>query len=170
MRATNTVRASTRCAAIAGRLAAALLLTTAAARAAEPVQLVTPEEMRASAAAGAAAGASAPLTRALPSPDAPKIIVERPTPGVAVDSPTPIRLRFQAHRGATVRPETLRVRYGALRLDVTERILALYRPRVDGLDVAEAALPAGQHRFLLSITDTAGRTGEQRIDVEVRPR
>jgi hypothetical protein len=168
MRAGNTVRTSAR--AVVAHLAAAFLLTTAAAQAADPLQLVTPEEMRASAAAGASPKASAPLTRSLPSPDAPQIIVERPTPGVPVASPTPIKLRFEAHRGANVRPETLRVRYGALRLDVTERILAVYRPRVDGLDVAEAALPAGQHRFLLSITDTAGRTGEQRIDVEVRPR
>lgn len=146
-------------------LACAALLAAAPSRTGVALQLVTVEEMRASASAP-----SPPLTRSLPSPDAPRIIVERPTPGVPVFSPTPIRLRFEARRGAAVRPETLRVRYGSLRLDVTERILAVYRPRADGLDVAEAALPAGQHRFLLSITDTAGRTGEQRIDVEVRQR
>jgi hypothetical protein len=141
------------------------LLAAGPVRGGEPVELVTVEEMRAS-----ETGTSPPLTRSVPTPDAPRIIVEQPVQGIPVLSPTPIRLRFEAQRGATVRPETLRVRYGSLRLDVTERILAVYRPRVEGLVVEEAALPAGQHRFLLSITDTAGRVGEQRIDVEVRPR
>lgn len=144
-------------------VASVALLIGAPADAIEPLQLVTPEEYRASQAAP-----QPPLTRSFVRSDGPRIIVERPALGAPVPSPTAIRVRFEPRPGSAVRPETLKVRYGSLRLDVTERLLARYRPTPEGLAVEQAELPAGTHRFLLSIEDSAGRTGEQRIEVEVR--
>lgn len=148
----------------AGAIAASVaLLVGAPTSATEPLQLITPEEYRVSQAAP-----QPPLTRSFVRSDGPRIIVERPVLGAPVPSPTAIRVRFEPRPGSAVRPETLRVRYGSLRLDVTERLLARYRPTTEGLAVEQAALPAGTHRFLLSIEDSVGRTGEQRIEVEVR--
>lgn len=64
-------------------------------------------------------------------------------------SPTVIKLRFEVTPAVTVRPETFKVRYGSLQLDVTSRA-----------SVEEAVLPKGSHRLLIQIEGSLGRAGE----------
>ena len=78
-----------------------------------------------------------------------------------------IKISFRASAGARVRPETFRVKYGALGLDVTDRIVSRFPPNESGLNVADAELPTGNHVFVLSIADTLGRTGLRRLAVRV---
>lgn len=128
----------------------------------EPLILVTPAE------AAQSATAQSPLvTRALPDPLAPRIIIDVPTPGRSVQSPTSIRLRFEAASGATVIPTTLQVRYGALGLDITSRVLARYKPTSEGLAVDEAVIPNGRHVFTVSIEDNFGRLGRRRMEIAI---
>ena len=129
--------------------------------------LVTAQELQAS------LQAPEPLAlKANPAPDAPRIELLRPSlnsaSSAALSSPTAIELRFQAAPGSQIRPDTFRVLYGRLRLDITARLLSATRISAAGLHVREAQLPAGQHRLLLSIEDNQGRQGQAQIEFEIR--
>lgn len=104
--------------------------------------------------------------------DAPRIELLRPnlnaTSGAMLSSPTVIELRFQAAPGSQIRPDTFRVLYGRLRLDITARLLSATRISAEGLHVREAQLPAGPHRLLLSIEDSQGRLGQTALAFEIR--
>jgi hypothetical protein len=118
--------------------------------------LVTEAEMLDSIAAG-----SMPVPRSTPVPGAPRIELAAPDIRQAIASPTRIQLRFGATAPATIRPESLRVLYGALRLDITGRLLASARVSAEGIEVAQAALPRGQHRLTLLLEDSVGRATSQ---------
>ena len=131
--------------------------------------LVSPEDMRASALA------PEPLhIKSTPRPDAPAIELLRParppSPGQALvlNNPMAIELRFQAAPGSQILPETFRVLYGRLRLDITARLLSATRVSAEGLSVREAQLPAGQHRIVLGIEDNQGRAGQTQLEFEIR--
>lgn len=118
-------------------------------------------------AAAAQAAPTAPATRAVPAADAPRINLLAPSLASAVASPTRIHLRFEAVAPAAIRPDSLRVRYGSFRLDITGRITAASRVTADGIDVAEAQLPKGAHRLFVEIQDTLGRTAERQLQFVV---
>lgn len=105
--------------------------------------------------------------RAVPDPAAPEIIVHSPDASRDLTSPTDIKVSFRASAGARVRPETFRVKYGALGLDVTDRIVSRFPPNESGLNVANAELPTGNHVFVLSISDSLGRISVRRLAVKV---
>lgn len=124
--------------------------------------LVTPDEAEASRAA------PPPMaSRSVPEPGAPAINLLAPNIATAVPSPTPIRVRFDSTAPATIKPETFKVRYGALRIDITGRITAASKVTAEGIDVAQAALPKGSHRLFIEIQDSAGRVGERQVQFTV---
>ncbi len=118
--------------------------------------LVTEEEAAESARIGLP-----PVSRSLGQGAAPRIEVVAPPETAALRAPLTIRLAFRAAPGGRIDPDSFRALYGALRLDVTDRIRS--HARVDGVGlVAEGvAMPAGRHRILLSIADNHGRRGER---------
>lgn len=118
-------------------------------------------------AAAAQAAPTPPATRAVPAADAPRINLLAPSLASAVASPTRIHLRFEPVAPAAIRPDSLRVRYGSFRLDITGRITAASRVTADGIDVAEAQLPKGAHRLFVEIQDTLGRTAERQLQFVV---
>lgn len=124
--------------------------------------LITPEEAR-----QLAADLDAPLfaTRAA---GAPVIEVLRPTVGeAALPSPVPIELAFKPAAGASIAPESFRVFYGVFKLDLTQRLLASVKVQPGGLRVEQAAIPSGQHRLVMQISDTEGRTGTRELRFSV---
>jgi hypothetical protein len=131
------------------------LLLAAPARAAT-WELVSTEEAAASARIGLP-----PVVRSLGQGAAPRIEVVAPDETTPLRAPLTIRLAFRAAPGGRIDPGSFRALYGALRLDVTERIRR--HARVDGVGLlAEGvAMPTGQHRILLSIADDQGRRGER---------
>jgi hypothetical protein len=133
----------------------AALAAAGPARAA-PWALVSEAEAAASAALGLP-----PVARSLPAGTAPRIEVLSPSETAALRPPLSIRLRFAPAPGARVDAGSFRALYGALRLDVTDRIRARARIDAEGLAAEEVALPAGQHRILLSVADDQGRRGER---------
>jgi len=104
-----------------------------------------------------------PEAKSVPVPGAPRIVLLQPDVAAAVASPTRIQLRFEAPGDAAIRPETFKVRYGTLRLDITQRITAVSTVTPQGIDVTEARLPKGSHRLYMEIQDSAGRTGERAV-------
>jgi hypothetical protein len=142
--------------------ALAALLMSGLGTAAQAFQLVTEQE------AAASRAAPEPLVpRTVPAPDAPRINLVAPSLTAAVPSPTRIQVQFQAAAPAAIKPESFRVRYGALRLDITSRITGAAKVTATGIDVAEAALPKGSHRLFIEIQDSAGRTAERQVQFVV---
>lgn len=127
------------------------------------LELVSAHELQASMAA------AEPLNiKSTPVPDAPRIEVLHPRLDAPVISPTPIELVFITPSSSTVRPETFKVLYGRLRIDITPRLLSAAKVTSDGIHVKEASLPKGVHRLLLSVEDLQGRQGIKSLDFEIK--
>lgn len=95
--------------------------------------------------------------------NAPSISVTKPNAGGAIEAPVDIDMRFQAAQGATVNITTLKILYGFLGLDITQRILTAPGVQVsaDGLRANGARLPSGSHKLTVEVADNFGRTGRQ---------
>lgn len=142
----------------------ALALAACLAGPAGAFDLVTAAEAQADLAAP-----PAPRTRSLPAPGAPTIELLSPGLGKGITSPLDIRLRWQAQDGATIDPDSVRVKYGRFGLDVTSRVLAAARIGAAGIEAPGAKLPAGEHRLAIEVTDTQKRVGRREFVVEVLP-
>lgn len=129
------------------------------------LQLVTEREMLESQAAmvGSQSGAAAPIARSVSPPDAPRIEVVLPDLRSPVSVPTRIRVRFASEAPAEPKPETFKVLYGALRLDITQRLLGVARVTREGIEVADATLPSGRHQLQLMLSDSLGREARQTV-------
>ena len=138
-----------------------LLACTLSAYAAQPM-LVSEQEMADSDKAPASLTA-----KFVPDKDAPRIEVIAPNLTVPVTSPTPVQLIFEATPPTTVKPETFRVLYGALQIDITQRLLSSARLTAQNLSVDEASLPAGKHRLHLSVEDSLGRKGYRLVELQI---
>lgn len=133
------------------------------AHSAQPLMLVTPEEVFES--------NSAPtrfLAKSVPEKDAPVIQIINPKNFSAVTSPTPVEIKFQSVDQSTVKPETFRVLYGTFQIDITKRILNVTKVTTEGVVVQAANLPTGKHKLILNIEDNQGRTGSQLVEFEVK--
>jgi len=125
--------------------------------------LVSLQEMQASQAA------NEPLTvKVSPVPGAPQIEVVHPKLDAPVASPTPIQLMFVPAGSSSVRPETFKVLYGRMRIDITQRLVNAAKITAEGISVKEASLPKGSHRLLLSVEDLQGRQGMKSLDFEIK--
>jgi hypothetical protein len=143
-------------------LATASILVARTLPATEPLLLVTEEELQASMAA------PEPLyPRFTPEPGAPRILVETPKLNAALPSPIAMKLRFQAADGTSIRPETFKVRYGSLRIDITARITGSTTVTADGLEISQAALPKGRHKIVIAVEDAVGRLNERQLQFEI---
>lgn len=132
------------------------------ASAAQAFELVSLQEQQA---AWSAPESLSPKTN--PVPGAPLIDIVEPRMGSLITSPTSIQLVFQASASSAVRPETFKVLYGRLRVDITQRLLGAASITAQGIAVKGASLPKGSHRLLLSIEDSLGRQGQRQLDFEV---
>ncbi len=132
-------------------------------RSAMALELVTVAEMQTSAAA------PEPLTpKTVTTPGAPQIEIVHPRLDKPVASPTAIQLMFLPSTSSVVRPETFKVLYGRLRIDITQRRTQVAKITPEGIHVQEASLPKGSHRLMLSIEDVQGRQGMKQLDFEIK--
>lgn len=99
---------------------------------------------------------------------APIIELRSPTLGFPLTMPIRIEIKFNAVSPATIKPETFKVRYGALRLDITDRLRGVGKILSGGIEVEQATLPKGSHRLFVEIRDSLDRLGEQVVDLEVK--
>jgi len=127
------------------------------------LELVSLEEMLAS---SSAADPLVPKTAA--SPGAPQIDIVHPKLDTPIASPTAIQLVFLPSASSAVRPETFKVLYGRLRVDITQRLTQVAKVTAEGVNIKEASLPKGTHRLLLSIEDQQGRQGVKSLDFEIK--
>lgn len=126
-------------------------------------ELVSVSEMQAS------LGTAEPLTaKTVAVPGAPQIEIVHPRLDTPVVSPTAIQLMFVPAASSVVRPETFKVLYGRLRIDITQRLINAAKVTAEGISVKEASLPKGSHRLLISIEDLQGRQGIKSLDFEIK--
>jgi hypothetical protein len=126
-------------------------------------ELVSVSEMQAS------LGATEPLTaKTVAVPGAPQIEIVHPRLDTPVVSPTAIQLMFVPAASSVVRPETFKVLYGRLRIDITQRLINAAKVTAEGISFKEASLPKGSHRLLISIEDLQGRQGIKSLDFEIK--
>ncbi|MBV8497581.1 MAG: hypothetical protein JO361_12440 [Gammaproteobacteria bacterium] len=102
--------------------------------------------------------------------NAPTISVMKPDAGGPIAAPVDIDMRFQPAQGATVNIGTLKILYGFLGLDITQRILSAPGVQVSasGLKASGARLPSGSHKLTVQVADNLGRTGRQPFEFTVR--
>jgi len=102
--------------------------------------------------------------------NAPSITVVSPDSRGTIQPPVDIDVRFKPAAGATVNAASLRILYGFLKLDITQRILQAPGVQVSasGLTAKGARLPSGSHKLLIEVTDNLGRAGRQLLEFTVK--
>lgn len=148
-------------------LAAAALCGFAGAAAAQaadvPMFLVSPDEVRLY---RGSEGFDSPESEFRPRGAAvPAIEVVQPL-SAAVKAPFPIVVKFRSG-DAPIDASSFRVLYGALKLDITDRITKFAKPTVEGISFDKAQVPPGKHRLLLRVEDEKKRVAERELRVEV---
>jgi hypothetical protein len=144
-------------------LAALVILLVPLQVLAEPLWLVTPEEMLKS-------NSAKPLfyPRVVPPLDAPVIDVITPKLDGSIASPTPILLKFVPKAPANVKPESFKAYYGTFQIDITNRLMGVAQVTAQGINLKEAALPKGSHKITLNVQDSEGRVGSKIIEFEIK--
>ena len=135
---------------------------TFAAAQAERLQLVTPEEV-------AQFKDDAQETLSIPlAGDEPLIEVISPViKDGKVASPVSIEVRFKAASGKAIDSSTFKIFYGAVKLDVTGRLLKSAKVTNAGFAIDKADIPAGAHRLVMRVSDDSGATGLRELKFTV---
>ena len=100
-------------------------------------------------------------------PGGPVIEIMTPDARQAVKAPVDIVVRFRPGPDARIVLDSLRIRYGMIGLDVTERIRKAATVTDEGIRASGADLPAGKHSMSIEIADSAGRTTKQAFKFRV---
>jgi hypothetical protein len=147
---------------------AALMAAALASAALGGFQLLSGAEYQSELAARAAPGATY-VTRGADF-NAPTITVVKPDHSAPIQPPVDIDVEFKPTEGSTIDVGSLKVLYGFLKLDITQRILKAPGVQVsaDGLKANGAQLPAGSHKLLIEIADNLGRVGRQTLEFTVK--
>ena len=150
-------------------LACSLVAGPGRARAAEPFTLITQDDVQAERKFESRPDeTSAANTRALTPPadqsKPPFIKVVAPNMNAeALASPIRIELTFDTASDAHVVPDSFKVLYGLLKIDITSKIRPYAKINEHGLVADNAAIPTGSHRLFLQISDSAGRTAVREL-------
>ncbi|MGP8033605.1 MAG: hypothetical protein ACLPQ6_05605 [Steroidobacteraceae bacterium] len=149
---------------------AAAVVAGAVASAAPPsgFELLSEREYRSELTARALPGAA--LIPRAADLNAPSIAVVKPDSSAAIQPPVDIEVRFKPAAGATVNVASLKILYGFLKLDITQRILQAPGVQVSaaGLTAQGARLPSGSHKLLIEVNDNLGRAGSQLLAFTVK--
>jgi hypothetical protein len=102
--------------------------------------------------------------------NAPTITVVKPDHSAPIQPPVDIDVHFTPAQGATINIATLKILYGFLKLDITQRILQAPGVQVSagGLKASGAQLPSGSHKLFIQVADNLGRTGRQPVEFTVQ--
>jgi len=97
----------------------------------------------------------------------PDIIVLYPPPKTGmIQSPFALKVKFEPHGGTQINLDTLTVVYKRIpAIDLTARVKPYARP--DGIDMPDAVVPAGDHRIMIFVKDSAGHPGQADIHFDV---
>lgn len=97
----------------------------------------------------------------------PDILWVRPDTTQTVQSPVDIQILVVPTDNAPVDWSSLRVLYGALRFDITDRILARAQREDNQLSISAVKVPNGAHRLLIQVSDTQHRQVQRELVIRV---
>lgn len=114
-------------------------------------------------------GIGMPVEPGTRDPARPGPVIKVISPDASAPASTQVRfeIRFEPSEGSRIDLGSLRVLYGVLRVDVTERLRAYASINERGLVAESSTVPEGRHRFLIRIADDRGRIGEQEVRFRV---
>ncbi len=84
-----------------------------------------------------------------------------------VKAPFPIAVMFRSQADAAIDPQTFKVMYGALKIDITNRLTGFVKVTRDGFTLDNASIPPGRHRLTLQVMDEKQRVAERELRLEV---
>ena len=96
-----------------------------------------------------------------------EIIKPEPAADLRVKAPFTINVLFKAQADAAIDPSSFKVLYGALRLDITNRITKFVKVTPSGFSLDNAQIPVGKHRLTMQVQDEKQRVAERELRVEV---
>ena len=137
-------------------LAVAVLLLIPSVALTQTVNLVTAEEAK------LPAVAVKPGTRAITRGPAVKLASPE-----SVSGSFPFKVEFAPRGGSKIDASSVKIEY--LRgsgIDLTDRLKAAIKP--EGISVAAAQAPAGEHAFRVSVRDSEGREGKAEFSLTVK--
>jgi len=103
------------------------------------------------------------VARASAGPLDPIIDIRSPSLTGPVKAPVSIDLRFLASGAAKINWESLKILYGAFKLDITDRVRKEAKVLPDGIQIASANLPSGSHKLLIQVANTEGKQAEREV-------
>ena len=101
--------------------------------------------------------------RSTPGPSDPVIDIRSPSLTGSVKAPVSIDLRFLTSGAAKINWESLRILYGAFKLDITDRVRKEAKVIPDGIQIASANLPSGSHKLVIQVANTEGKQAEREV-------
>jgi hypothetical protein len=106
-------------------------------------------------------------TAAPPAPGAPTIDIQQPDQNRPIKSPVTVVIAFSAQPGSKIDPSSIRVWYGFLKLDITDKIKQYAKIDESGMRADNAQLPVGTHNVIFSISDNKGRVASRAVVITV---
>ncbi len=97
----------------------------------------------------------------------PDIVVVYPPPKTGmIQSPFGFKVKFEPHGGTQINLDTLTVVYKRIpAIDLTARVKPY--ASANGIDMPGAEVPAGDHRIMITVRDSAGHEGQADIHFDV---
>ena len=95
------------------------------------------------------------------------ILKPEPAADLKVKAPFAIAVLFKGQNDAAINPDTFKVMYGALKIDITSRITKFVKVGKEGFSLDKAQIPPGKHRLILQVQDEKQRVAERELRVEV---
>ena len=96
-----------------------------------------------------------------------EIMRPQPAPDLKVRPPFTLAVQFRATGDAAIVPSTFKVLYGALKVDITERITRVVPVTPEGFTLDQAQMPPGKHKLTLQVWDARQRLAERELRFEV---
>lgn len=97
----------------------------------------------------------------------PSIVVHQPNTR-HLTSPFDIDIRFVPEPGSRVRPDTLRILYGWMAVDITDRVRQWGTTiSAQGITAKGATVPSGHHTLTLQVADDRERVGKTELSFSV---
>jgi len=101
--------------------------------------------------------------RASAGPSDPIIDIRAPSLTGTVKAPVSIDLRCLTSGAAKINWESLKILYGAFKLDITDRVRREAKVLPDGIQIASANLPSGSHKLVIQVANTDGKQAEREV-------
>ena len=100
-------------------------------------------------------------------PNAPTILVVKPDVEHLQQSPVALQLLVIPADGAQIAWESVKLSYGSLRFNITDRFLKIAKRTQSGFKVEHLEVPNGTHRLLFRIRDSKNRWGSREFVLRI---